>query len=150
MGRASARGPAHSPWARPALASMIFCGPETSGPGLVNNNFAGCGPGLGLTFPGLGRARAYSESHSCFNIMVKYYRQLSIIIHCNECIVFYTVNVTALCNVSQLLQDRHASQSTIHAILNNGPQQLNVSRANNKEAVRLSVYIWLNIINSLL
>ena len=46
------------------------------GPGLVNNNFAGCGPGLGLTFPGLGRA--YSESHSCFNIMVKYYRQLSI------------------------------------------------------------------------
>ena len=28
-------------------------------------------PGLGLTFPGLGRARAYSENHSCFNIMFK-------------------------------------------------------------------------------
>ena len=41
------------------------------GPGVVNNNFAGCGPGLGLAFPGLGLARAYSESHSCFNIMVK-------------------------------------------------------------------------------
>ena len=44
-------------------ASMIFCGPsgcgpETcrpAGPGLVNNNFVGGGPGLGLTSPGLGR-----------------------------------------------------------------------------------------------
>ena len=76
-------GPARSPWAGPGRASMIFCGPagcgpETCGPGLVNNNVAGCGPGLGLTFPGLGRARAYIESHSCFNVMVKYYRQLSI------------------------------------------------------------------------
>ena len=67
-GRALARGPGR--------ASMIFCGPgrvrpETCGPWLVNNNVAGCGPGLGLTFPGLGRARAYNESHSCFNIMVK-------------------------------------------------------------------------------
>ena len=78
-----AAGPARSPWAGPGRASMIFCGPgrvrpETCGPGLVNNSFAGCGPGLGLTFPGLGRALAYSESHSCLNIMVKYYRQLSI------------------------------------------------------------------------
>ena len=47
------------------IASMIFCGPgrvrawnlqARAGPGLVNNNFAGCRPGLGLTFPGLGRA----------------------------------------------------------------------------------------------
>ena len=63
------------------------------GPGLVSNSFAGCGPGLGLTFPGLGRA--YSESHSCFNIMVKDYLLSSI--HCNKIIVFYAVNVTA-CN----------------------------------------------------
>ena len=53
-------------------------GRARAGPGLITNNFAGCGPGLGLTFPGLDRARAYSESHSCFNIMVKYYPQLSI------------------------------------------------------------------------
>ena len=73
-------GPARSPWTGPGQASMIFCGPgrvrawnlqARAGPGLVCNYFAGCGPGLGLTFPGLGRARAYSESHSCFNIMVK-------------------------------------------------------------------------------
>ena len=86
-GRASARGPGwpatHGP-GRARLqgyfAGRAGCGPETCrpGPGLVNNNFAGCGPGLGLTFPGLGRARAYSESHSCFNIMVKHYPQLSI------------------------------------------------------------------------
>ena len=68
----------------------------------------------------------------------------------NKCIVFYTVNVTALCNASQWIQDRHASQTTIHSIFNNGPQPLNFRRANSKEAVRLSVYIWLNIINSLL
>ena len=80
-------------------ASMIFCGPgrvrARAGPGLVNNNFAGCEPGLGLTFPGLGRARAYSESHSCFNIMVKYYRQISIAM--SALFSIYTVNVTALC-----------------------------------------------------
>ena len=44
---------------------MIFCGPgrvrarnlqARAGPGLVSNSFAGWGPGLGLTFPGLGRA----------------------------------------------------------------------------------------------
>ena len=51
-----------------------------AGSGLVCNNFAGCGPGLGLTFPGLGRARAYSESHSYFNTMVKDYLHLSIAI----------------------------------------------------------------------
>ena len=64
-GRASARGPARSPWAGPGQASMIFCGPgrvrawnlqARAWPGLVSNSFAGCGPGLGLTFPGLGRA----------------------------------------------------------------------------------------------
>ena len=49
-------------------------------PGLVNSNGAGCGPGLGLTFPALGWARAYSESHSCPNIMVKDYSHLSIAI----------------------------------------------------------------------
>ena len=58
-------GPARSPWAGPGQDSMIFCGPgrvrawnlqARAGPGLVSNNFAGCGPGLGLTFPGLGRA----------------------------------------------------------------------------------------------
>ncbi len=41
----------------------------------------------------------------------------------------------------QWLQDRPGSQSTIHSILNNTPQPLNFSRANSKEAVRLSVYI---------
>ena len=74
-------------WAGPGFNDILRAGPgaglKLAGPGrarLINNNFAGCGPGLGLglTFPGLGRARAYSESHSCFNIMVKYYRQLSI------------------------------------------------------------------------
>ena len=59
-------------------------------------------------------------------------------------------DLTALCNASQWLQDRHASQNTVHSILNNGPQPLNFSRANSKEAVRLSVHIWLNIIKSLL
>ena len=94
-------GPARSPWAGPGQDSMIFCGPGRvrawnlqgrAGTGLVSNNFAGCGPGLGLTFPGLGRA--YNESHSCFNIMVKDYLPSSI--HCNKIIVFYAVNVTAL------------------------------------------------------
>ena len=90
-------GPARSPWAGPGQDSMIFCGPgrcgpETCRPGLVSNSFAGCGPGLRLTFPGQGRA--YSENHSCFNIMVKYYLPSSI--HCNKIIVFYAVNVTAL------------------------------------------------------
>ena len=76
-------GPARSLWAGPGQVSVIVsgpgragCGPDTcrpgpTRPGLVSNNCAGCGPGLGLTFPGLGRARAYSESHSYFNIMVK-------------------------------------------------------------------------------
>ena len=59
-------------------AGLKLAGPGRAGPGLVNNNFAGCGPGLGLTFPGLGRARASCFSHSCFNIIVKYYPQLSI------------------------------------------------------------------------
>ena len=95
-------GPARSPWAGPGQDSMIFCGPgrvrawnlqARAGPGLVSNSFAGCGPGLGLTFPGLGRG-AYSESHSCFDIMVKDYLPSSI--HCNKIIVFYAVNVTAL------------------------------------------------------
>ena len=58
-------GPARSPWAGPGQDSMIFCVPgrvrawnlqARAGPGLVSNSFAGCGPGLGLTFPGLGRA----------------------------------------------------------------------------------------------
>ena len=58
-------GPARSPWTGPGQDSMIFCGPgrvrawnlqARAGPGLVSNNFAGCGTGLGLTFPGLGRA----------------------------------------------------------------------------------------------
>ena len=84
-GRASAR----SPWAGPGQVSIIVCGPgrvrawklqARAGPGLVSNTFAGCGPGLGLTFPGLGRARAYSESHYYFNIMVKDYFHLSIAI----------------------------------------------------------------------
>ena len=80
----------------PGQTSMIFCGPGAGlklagpGPGLVSNDFAGCGPSLGLTFPG----RAYSESHSCFNLMVKDYLHSSI--HYNKIIVFYAVNVTAL------------------------------------------------------
>ena len=63
-------GPARSPWAGPGFYDILRagpgrvragCGPETCrpepGPGwLVSNSFAGCGPGLGLTFPGLGRA----------------------------------------------------------------------------------------------
>ena len=67
VGRPAAHGPGQT--------SMIFCGPGAGlklagpGPGLVSNDFAGCGPSLGLTFPG----RAYSESHSCFNLMVKDY-----------------------------------------------------------------------------
>ena len=48
----------------------------------------------GPNFPGPGPGRAYSESHSCFNIMVKDYLPSSI--HCNKIIVFYAVNVTAL------------------------------------------------------
>ena len=80
-------GSARSPWAGPGQVSIIVCGPGRVqawnlqgrvGPGLVSNNFAGCGPGLGLTFPGLGRA--YSESHYYFNIMVKDYLHLSIAI----------------------------------------------------------------------
>ena len=85
---------AHGPGrARPGFYDILRagCGPETCRPGLVSNNFTGCGPGLGLTFPGPGRA--YNESHSCFNIMVKYYLPSSI--HCNK-IVFYAVNVAAL------------------------------------------------------
>ena len=38
------------------LRGRAGCGPETCMPGPVSNSFAGCGPGLGLTFPGLGRA----------------------------------------------------------------------------------------------
>ena len=77
-------GPQPMGLAGPGFNDILRAGPraglklaDPDGPGLVNNNFAGCGPGLGLTFPGLGRARAYSEN-SCFNIMVKYYPQLSI------------------------------------------------------------------------
>ena len=51
-------GPARSPsavlgW---AFNDILWagCGPETCRPGLVNNNFAGSGPGQGLSFPGLG------------------------------------------------------------------------------------------------
>ena len=77
----------------PGRAWIIFCGPGRvrawnlkAGPGPVNINFAGRGPGLGLTFPGLGRARAYSESHYYFNIMVKDYLHLSIAKdHCFLC-----------------------------------------------------------------
>ena len=77
------------PRAGPGQVTKIVCGPgrvracnlqARAGPGLVSNNFAGCGPGLGLTYPGLGRARAYSESHYYFNIMVKDYLHLSIAI----------------------------------------------------------------------
>ena len=81
-GRASARGPGRAgpqPMGWAGL-QLYFAGRAGCGPGLVNNNFADCGPRLGLTFLGLGRARAYSEGHSCFNIMVKYYPQLSIAI----------------------------------------------------------------------
>ena len=45
---------------------------------------------------------------------------------------------------------RPASQSTIHSMLNNDPQLLNFRRAHSKEAVRLSLYVWLNKINSVL
>ena len=107
-GRASVHGPGQPAAHGPGQDSIIFCGPgaggpETCRPGLISNSFAGCGPGLtfpglGLTFPGLGRAgpgpnfpgpgsgRAYSESHSCVNIMVKDYLPSSI--HCNKIIVF--------------------------------------------------------------
>ena len=82
MGRA---GPGFNDilWAGPG-AGLKLAGPGRARAGLVNNNFAGCGPDPGLQCPGpgpgpgLGRARAYSESHSCFNIVVKYYRQFSI------------------------------------------------------------------------
>ena len=47
---------------------------------LINSNGAGCGPGLDITFPGLGWARAYSESHYCPNITVKDYSHLSVAI----------------------------------------------------------------------
>ena len=57
-------------------AGLKLTGP--AGPGPVSNTFAGCGPGL--TFPGLGRARAYNESHYYFNIMVKDCLHLSIAI----------------------------------------------------------------------
>ena len=88
-------------WAGPGFYDILWAGPGAglklagpgrarAGPGLVSNNFAGCGPGLGLTFPG----RAYSENHSCFNIMVKDYLHSSI--HCNKIIVFHVVNVTGL------------------------------------------------------
>ena len=56
----------------------------------VDEILAGPGP----NFPGHGPGLAYSESHSCFNIMVKYYLPSSI--HCNTIIVFCAVNVTAL------------------------------------------------------
>ena len=143
------------PWAGPGFNDILRAGPDAglklagpgrarAGPGLVNNTFAGCGPGL--TFPGLGRTRASCFSHSCFNIMVKYYPQLSIAMSA----LFSTLNVTAICNTSHWLQERPGSQYVIHSILNNGPQPLNFSRVNSKEAVRLSVHLWLNIINSLL
>ena len=55
------------------FAGRAGCWPETYRPGpgpswLANNNFDG--PGLGLTFPRLGPARACNESHPCVNIMV--------------------------------------------------------------------------------
>ena len=53
--------------------------------------------------------------------------------------VFYAVHVTALGNVSQWLQDRPASQSTIRSLLNNGPQVLHFRRTHSTEAVRLIV-----------
>ena len=59
---------------------MIFCGPGR----LRARNLQARAviilraAGLGLTSPGLGRARAYRESHSYFNIMVKDYPNLSI------------------------------------------------------------------------
>ena len=78
-------GPARSPWAGPGLNNILRAGPGAR-PGPVNINLAGRGPGLALTFPGLGRARAYSESHYYFNIMVKDYLHLSIAKdHCFLC-----------------------------------------------------------------
>ena len=83
-GRASTprAGPAHSPWAGSNFYNSLRAGPgaglKLAVPG--RNSYAGCGPGLGLTFPGLGRARAYSESHYYFNMMVKDYLHLSIAI----------------------------------------------------------------------
>ena len=144
-GRASARGPRRPAAHGPGRAWIIFCGPgrvrawnlkARAGPGPVNINFAGRGPGLGLSFPGLGRARAYSESHYYFNIMVKDYLHLSIAKdHCFLCCKY----VIALCNASPWLQDRPASQSTIHSILDRCPQLLNCRRAHSKEASRLIV-----------
>ena len=55
--------PARSPSAGPDFYDLLRSGPGAglklagpAGPGLVSNDFVGCGPGLGLTFPGLGRA----------------------------------------------------------------------------------------------
>ena len=56
-------GPQPMGRAEPSRASITFCGPGRVRPwnsqarvglGLVNNNYAACGPRLGLTFPGLG------------------------------------------------------------------------------------------------
>ena len=59
--------------------------------------------------------------------------------HVYHVIGFYTVNVTALYNACDChwLPDLTTSHSTIHSILNNGPQPLNFSRANSKEAVHI-------------
>ena len=65
-----------------------------------------------------------------------------------KCTVFYTVYATALCKCISMASIQACQPNySVHSILNNGPQPLNFSRANSKEAARLSVYIWLNIIN---
>ena len=98
-------GPQPMGRAGPGFNDILRAGPvqacnlqARAGPGLVNYHFADFGPGLGLTFLGLGRARAYSESHSCFNIMVKYYPHLSI-----------AKRPLFPSNASQWLQDKPAS-----------------------------------------
>ena len=132
MGRASARGPGRPAAHGPGRAKIIYfagravCGPETCRPGLVSNTFAGCGPGLGLTFPGPGRVGPTVKVTLVLTSWSKItYPHLSIAIRS-------LFSICCKCNCTQWLQDMPASQSTIHSMLNNDPQMLNFRRAHSK------------------
>ena len=67
-------GPGLGPWARPGFYDILRAGPGAGlklagpGPGLVGNHFAAWA--WAYYFPGP-QGRAYRESHSYFNIMIK-------------------------------------------------------------------------------